>query len=156
MTTLKIFTQTLRLKARGIDEVVFNVIKDFVAKRVVKDVKQRVIDRGVDAQGNSFSPYSKDWEKKRKKEGLGSTKNFEFTGSMWDRFGIVKEEKKAASIEVWLGMSGQNSDTRKTNQELVNYHSNNEGRPIIELSDSEAEELNKEIKKQLKLYLNVA
>ena len=52
-------------------------------------------------------------------------------------------------------MNGTNSDSRISNQELVNIHSEYQDRPIIAVSEEEVGEIKKELVKEVKKYLNV-
>lgn len=151
---LKTFIQTLRLKINGLDNFIVHTTKDLAAQEVVKEVKNRVITQGIDANGSRFSDYSKRHSQKRRARGLDtSKKNFQFSGSMWDSFGVVEEQIKSNGVTVWLGMDGQNTDTRRSNQELVNLHSDREGRSIIAVSESEVEKITEELREKVKNYI---
>jgi len=66
---------------------------------------------------------------------------------------VIREEKTDVKVEIDIGMSGKNPD-RRGNQELVNIHSHNEGRAIIELSEKEAKEITADLNMEIKRYLN--
>lgn len=151
---LETFIQSLRLKTNGMNNFIAHITKELVIKEIVVEVKKRVITQGISANGSKFSDYSESHAKKRRARGLDtSKKNFQFSGSMWDSFGVFEEKQRSGGVTIWLGMSGRNTDGRRSNQELVNLHSDRENQSIIEVSPSEVERITEEIREKVKNYI---
>lgn len=137
--------------------------KQVLANDLAALVTNRVVQKGENFRGGSFSRYSSKtvaawrfWgqsrtqaaEKKvrslsrakgalsykefRELNNLNSTKkNFEFTGEMWRKFGIVKEKKTSTGFRISLG------GTTPGAQNKIDENSEREGISIIEANENE-------------------
>lgn len=134
-----------------------------LATDLVAVVTNRVVQKGENYLGSSFSPYSTNtvaawrfWAKSRNqkaerkvralaraKGALSYTefrelnnlntnvKNFEFTGEMWRKFGIVRVNVKGENFKISIG------GTTSAAQTKIDENSKREGLSIIEASESE-------------------
>jgi len=85
----------------------------------------------------------------RKIEGFGNThKSFEYTGEMWDMFGVKRS--KATGDEVVLVLGGKNM----ASQQKMDRNTEREGVNIIDISDKELESLARMIERKMQQYVN--
>lgn len=78
----------------------------------------------------------------RRLEGFSNKhKSFEFTGAMWDKFGVTSLKTRKTGFTIKLG------GTTGYSQDLINIHSKREGIDIIDVSNKEQEFLSKNVDK---------
>jgi hypothetical protein len=136
------------------EKVIPYMIRDYVVDAVTKRVS-----KGEKAEGGSFSPYSEKWAKERAKKGLGQTKNFLFTGNMWNQFSIqqiIQNTNSVTTILNMVGFSKHGIDKENKNSYLIALsNSNKENEQINKLSKKEIDGLNDLFKKYInkKLWL---
>lgn len=105
-------------------------------QRLTAQITNRVQNKGKDAFGGMFTPYSEKYKKKREKRGMQTAyKNFTFEGFMWRDFGIKKAEKN----KVILG--GKTED----GQDKIYWNSQREKKKIIQPSQEEIKFLTKQV-----------
>ena len=94
-------------------------------------IRQRVAGTGETMTGGSFSVYSAKHAKKKQRQGRPpygkktDRKNFYFQGTMWNSFGVTKISEGNSNINATMNYKGSN--VYKSNEELNEIHSDNEG-----------------------------
>lgn len=87
----------------------------------------------------------------RKIEGFpNKNKSYEFTGKMWQQFGLVK--KKSSKTQTIVSFGGQT----KYAQDLINHHSEREGLSIIGMTKTEERVTAKWVDDWLKQQVKIA
>lgn len=123
-------------------------------------IKLRVASTGQDSEGGSFSPYSAKYKAVKQKRGISpygkitSKKNFYLTGNMWGGFGVSNIQSGKESVFGRLDFMGNN--VFKSNRELNEIHSDNEGKGIGYPTKEEEEQLTEDITEVIYLYLRAA
>lgn len=131
-----------------------------VMSGLTNTISERVKDTGAGASekggaAKRFSPYSDSYKPKRRAAGKGtSKKDFSLTDSMWESFKIVDEEVNSAMLTFTYNVTGQNSDSRRTNAFLVDAHSDREGTNILFPNGKELQELEKKVQEKVNEYLS--
>jgi len=131
------------------------------AENTVKPTLIERVKTGEDSKGGGFSDYGSYWLNKRTKKGLGSAKNFTFSGQMWDSFGVIGVKNNGKQITVSMSVDGDNidSDGRKNkrsqkNIEILDGHTTRENKSLVALSEKEIDDLRISFKNELIRYFN--
>jgi hypothetical protein len=116
-------------------------IPDYIGSKVAVDniaiVKTRVEQKGQAADGGGFSPYSAYTAKKKKERGKSGVKNFSDTRQMWKSFKVTETVQQGDVFVTHTRMDDNTRNSGLTNQEIMEKHSKNEGKSIIDMSKTE-------------------
>lgn len=151
-------------------EETFDVIKTSIRQALIKAVEEAKDDvinivknrtsKGKKESGQSFSPYSTRHKYRRKKEGLQTgTKDFRYSGSLFDSFQEIKRVETDEKIEIVIGFKGQSkrrSDQQSaSNADVSVWLSDQENGSIIKLSDSERSKIIDKITEKFNVELQI-
>ena len=135
---------------------------DKLVNGVMAELPQTIIERvkstgaGASDKGGSpkaFSPYSDGYKKKRRTAGKGtSKKDFDYTGSLWESFKLVGNQITGSTLTFIYNVTGQNSDSRRSNNFLVDVHSSNEGTNILYPNGKELQDLEEKLQQKVNEY----
>jgi len=146
---------------------------DKLVNGVMAELPQTIIERvkstgaGASDKGGSpkaFSPYSEGYKKKRRTAGKGtSKKDFDFTGSLWESFKLVGNQITGSTLTFIYNVTGQNSDSRRSNSRLADIHSSprqkhklggwqDEGTNILYPNGKELQDLEEKLQQKVNEY----
>lgn len=125
------------------------IIASIISRDVTAIVRNRVENRGVDSDGTPFESFSRNkigsysawWGSVRQKTGRQVQRvDFNYTGDMWANFGQKEATNSNGIIRIVIGGKSGSS------QRKINENSEIFRRSIIELSDSEIEQVKTTLK----------
>ena len=126
---------------------------DTVAARAGSDivalVTRRVIEKGLNSEEQSFSPYSPEYKKFREKKNRNTGfKSFEFTGSMFRGFQVIAVQRTSTGVRITIGGSNQDSADK------IEWNSKREKKSIIKPTRKELEFAQNSLNNWLKSIVN--
>ena len=162
MPELNEYLQKWKAKVNGLSNFVSTTLGYQVAKEATEAIQKRVVGTGMDYKGDSFSPYSSNWSAQRAKKGLGSKKNFSFTGGTMNSLQKVNEKKTKVGTVITLDVKGKSKDAdgrkkirSRDRKKIEDGHTNYEGVNILEISDKEIKDIEDKLVVKLERYLDV-
>ena len=138
---------------------------DKLVNGVMAELPQTIIERvkstgaGASSKGGAeqkfTTPYSSGWAKKRRAAGKQtSQKDFDYTGSFWNSFKLVGNQITGSTLTFIYNVTGQNSDSRRSNNFLADAHSDSkhEGTNILYPNGKELQDLEEKLQQKVNEY----
>jgi hypothetical protein len=122
---------------------------------MARKIRERVSQKGLTSEGNTFSPYSKRHIKEKKDEGfppLGTKtdkKNFYWKGYLWSTFAVQSIKVQGNLVVTGIDFSGinhSNLDKSNTNASIVQWQNEwEQGKGTIKMNASIADPTEEEV-----------
>lgn len=106
------FNQSISRLLQGIAEGIPNIVQT-IALDAKALVRNRVQEKGLNAEEQELAGYSPEYQKRKKKAGkdVGFT-NLTFTGDMWRKVDVVSAQQQGSKYEVLVGGKDQLSENK--------------------------------------------